>query len=158
MLSSELNTNRLIQAARSGEPGVLDQLLEAYRDYLRLMARSSLGRCLRGKADASDLVQETVIRAHRHFHQFRGHSEAELAAWLRAMRDLFARLEGDTRCPFPSHLVEKARRAAARVAERLEAEPPAVASPTTARAAVESLEALAAWCDRAASGPITTAP
>src|SRR5262245_49296669 len=37
------------------------------------------------------------------------HSPARLAAWLRAMRDLFVRAEGDPRCPCPVHLLEKAR-------------------------------------------------
>jgi hypothetical protein len=80
------------------------------------------------------------------------HTPARLGAWLRAMRDLFARAEADPRCPCPVHLMEKARRCAERVALRLNVEPPAPppAPPGTVRAAVEGLETLARWCQGAA--------
>ena len=38
---------------------------------------------LRVKLDPSDLVQETFLKAHREFVQFRGATEPELVAWLR---------------------------------------------------------------------------
>src|SRR4051812_38290154 len=55
----------------------------SYRNYLRLVARTGLGAALRGKADPSDLVQETLLKAHQHFAQFQGATEPELVAWLR---------------------------------------------------------------------------
>jgi RNA polymerase sigma-70 factor (ECF subfamily) len=79
----EMDVSRLIDHARQARPGALDQLLTAYRNYLRLLARTGIDASLRGKADASDLVQEALLKAHRHFGQFRGQTEAELAAWLR---------------------------------------------------------------------------
>jgi len=57
--------------------------LEAYRDYLRLLAGVQLDSRLRGKIDPSDVVQETLARAHENQGQFRGTTEAERAAWLR---------------------------------------------------------------------------
>jgi RNA polymerase sigma-70 factor (ECF subfamily) len=60
-----------------------DRALEGHRDYLHLIARLHLPPRLRGKLDASDVVQQTLLRAHRHRDQFRGRGDAELAAWLR---------------------------------------------------------------------------
>jgi RNA polymerase sigma-70 factor (ECF subfamily) len=76
-------TSELLRRARAGDPSARGRLLEAYRGYLTLLARVQLGRELRGKVDASDLVQEAFLEAHRDFEQFRGETEAELLAWLR---------------------------------------------------------------------------
>src|SRR5579883_54585 len=73
----------LLECARAGDPVARGRLLELYRNYLRLMARSLIGRPLRVLLDASDLVQETFLKAHREFHQFAGSTEPELVAWLR---------------------------------------------------------------------------
>lgn len=62
-----------------------DLELEIYRPYLHLLARMNLGQELQGKFDASDLVQHTLLEAHRKRAQFRGTCGAEMAAWLRQM-------------------------------------------------------------------------
>jgi RNA polymerase sigma-70 factor (ECF subfamily) len=59
--------------------------LEQYRDYLRLLARLQLGTRLRGLMDPSDIVQQTLLKAHEGLPGFRGKTEAELQAWLRAI-------------------------------------------------------------------------
>jgi RNA polymerase sigma-70 factor (ECF subfamily) len=73
----------LLGQALAGGTAALGALLELYRGYLTLLARVQVGRRLRSKVDASDVVQETFLAAHRHFAQFRGGTEAEFAAWLR---------------------------------------------------------------------------
>lgn len=73
----------LLNQAREGDSAALGQVLEVYRNYLALAARVQVGRRLQGKVDASDLVQEAYLEAHRHFHRFRGQTERELLGWLR---------------------------------------------------------------------------
>src|SRR5271157_5333746 len=59
--------------------------LEAFRGYLRLLARLQLDPALRSKLDPSDIVQETLMQAHLKQDQFRGQTDGEKAAWLRAI-------------------------------------------------------------------------
>ncbi len=56
--------------------------LVRYRDYLRSLARARLGA---SEVDASDVVQEALLRAHVARHQFRGETQEELAGWLRTI-------------------------------------------------------------------------
>lgn len=74
---------QMLHDAQAGDAGTLGRLLELYRRYLSLLARVQIGKRLQGKLDASDLVQETFLEAHRNFARFRGTSEGELVSWLR---------------------------------------------------------------------------
>src|SRR5262245_44155248 len=65
------------------EPGDRPCPLESYRPYLLLLARLQLGARLRGKVDPSDLVQATILKAHKARDQFRGGPDAKFRAWLR---------------------------------------------------------------------------
>ena len=73
----------LIARARRGDETALGRLLEQSRNYLKLLARLQIDRQLQGKADASDVVQETFMEAVNDFAAFRGSSEGEWLAWLR---------------------------------------------------------------------------
>ena len=73
----------LLRRARAGDTQALGDLLALYRDYLKLLAKLQIDRRLRRKLDASDVVQDALLLAHRYFERFRGTSENELVAWLR---------------------------------------------------------------------------
>ena len=78
-----LDLSKLLPLAQAGCDTIWDQLVEQYRAYLLLIARLQVGRRLQGKADASDLVQETFLQAYQHLRDFQGRTESELVAWLR---------------------------------------------------------------------------
>lgn len=78
-----MNPDQIILEARKGSEAALGTLLESYRNYLRVLARAEIGRRLQGKLDASDIVQETFLEAHRNFNLFRGTSGVQFASWLR---------------------------------------------------------------------------
>jgi RNA polymerase sigma-70 factor (ECF subfamily) len=81
--NTDNSPSRLLEQTRAGCGEALGPLLELYRNYLRLLARTQIGLALRVRLDASDLVQETLLEAHRDFPQFTGTTEKELLAWLR---------------------------------------------------------------------------
>ena len=57
--------------------------LEKFRAYLNLLARVQMGGDVRRRHAPSDMVQLTLLQAHRAFQDFRGGTYAEMAAWLR---------------------------------------------------------------------------
>ncbi|MFI5403211.1 MAG: sigma-70 family RNA polymerase sigma factor [Planctomycetota bacterium] len=75
--------SQAIRLAREGKSEALDDLLASYRNYLRLLAATSLDPEVRSKADASDVVQETLLKAHQGFRDFRGTTEREWITWVR---------------------------------------------------------------------------
>lgn len=77
------DAGELIRRCRAGEAEAQQQLFERYRRYLWLLAEVQLGKHLRAKCDASDIVQLTMLEAHRDFGAFTGQHEGDLLAWLR---------------------------------------------------------------------------
>lgn len=73
----------LLIKARDGDPASLGVLLEWYSNYLTILASTQLDQRLRRRVSPSDLVQETLLAAHRDFLDFRGASQRELVGWLR---------------------------------------------------------------------------
>lgn len=73
----------LLADARGGDGGSLGELLDHYRSYLLLLATTQIEKRLQPRVSPSDIVQEAMVKAHRHFDQFRGQSEGEFVAWLR---------------------------------------------------------------------------
>ncbi len=88
--------------AKMTSPLVTPTDLEPYRNYLTLLASVQLSPRLRAKEDAADLVQMTMLEAHRDLPNYRGSTEGELLAWLKTilMRNLLnlARHYGAQKC------------------------------------------------------------
>lgn len=64
-------------------PPLNSDLLQPYRGYLWTLAYSQLDPELKGKLDASDIVQQTMLRAHAALPGLRDRSPNVLVAWLR---------------------------------------------------------------------------
>jgi RNA polymerase sigma-70 factor (ECF subfamily) len=77
--------DRFLDGLRRGDRAAQDELLRRYRPWLRVLAQTEINRRLQRKFDASDVVQQAFLEACRDLPQFHGQSEAELAAWLRAI-------------------------------------------------------------------------
>lgn len=58
---------------------------ECHRDYLIALARIQMFGWLGSRLDASDLVQETLLKAQETRDQFRGATAFEMRAWLRTI-------------------------------------------------------------------------
>lgn len=87
-MSSDPNSDRitveeLLAGAREGDSNQRERLFQTCRSYLNVVARTHVRTRLQAKADASDLVQLTLLEAHRDFDRFAGRSEAEWLAWLK---------------------------------------------------------------------------
>ena len=74
-----------VTAAQMGDAVALGRILEVFRPYLLTVANQDLPEELRGKCGGSDLVQETMLEAHRGFAGFDGSRPDELRAWLRGI-------------------------------------------------------------------------
>ncbi len=80
--SESISWSELIQAARDGDDSALNEIWRQLRSYLLIFADQRLDDGLRGKLDASDVVQQSLLEAHRDFGEFRGESESELKSWI----------------------------------------------------------------------------
>ena len=56
---------------------------ERFRPYLRMLAQCQHDPRIQAKFDPSDIVQQTLLQAHRASDQFEGDTDAQRAAWLR---------------------------------------------------------------------------
>ena len=79
----EVEINTLLKNARQGVSDDLGTLLQLYRNSLSILADTQIGQRLRVRVSPSDIVQETMLAAHRDFQKFRGCTEREFMAWLR---------------------------------------------------------------------------
>ncbi|MCA9058780.1 MAG: sigma-70 family RNA polymerase sigma factor [Planctomycetaceae bacterium] len=79
------DTIQRLQEARQGDSASLGILLARHRSFLRTLAQIEIGRRLQGKVDASDVVQEVFLQAHRGITGFQGESDGQLVRWLQTI-------------------------------------------------------------------------
>jgi RNA polymerase sigma-70 factor (ECF subfamily) len=77
--------SELLDQARRGDREALGRLLEAQRAALHRLAERQLGGRVAVRVDASDVIQQTFLEAHRSFEQFDGRGARELVAWLQGI-------------------------------------------------------------------------
>lgn len=77
------NIPALLTRARDGDDAARDALFAQCRSYVGIVARAQVEGRLRTKIDASDLIQQTLLEAHRGLKNFRGETEAEWLGWLK---------------------------------------------------------------------------
>lgn len=82
---SQPNAEQLLVQARAGASDSLGRLFQYYSNYLKLLVATHIDEKLQSRCSASDIVQETYCEAHRDFSKFRGQTESEFLAWLRAI-------------------------------------------------------------------------
>jgi RNA polymerase sigma-70 factor (ECF subfamily) len=87
MKNDAVGADELLQQARRGDREALGRLLEAQRAALHRLAEGRLGERIEVRVDASDIIQQTFLEAHRSFQQFAGRDARELAAWLQGILD-----------------------------------------------------------------------
>jgi RNA polymerase sigma-70 factor, ECF subfamily len=73
----------ILEALQRGDAAEVADGLARFRPWLHLLARLQIDAQFRGKFNASDAVQQTLLEACRDLPKFRGRTEAELLAWLR---------------------------------------------------------------------------
>lgn len=83
--SAILNVENWLSQARGGSADALGRLLAAYMNYLKMLAQMQMDERLRRRVGASDIVQETLLEAHRDLLNFVGKTPAEFSGWLRSI-------------------------------------------------------------------------
>ena len=82
MPTSDEQFRMLIRRAHEADREAVGELLEQYRDHLRVVAAGRMGSLLNRRLGVSDVVQQTLMEAHQNFRQFTGGEHSELRAWL----------------------------------------------------------------------------
>jgi len=72
----------LLIRARDGDESAKSELVGNYRSHLLRLSQRAVGKKLRRRVDASDIVQQTSTEAWRDVEAFRGTSEREFTAWI----------------------------------------------------------------------------
>jgi RNA polymerase sigma-70 factor, ECF subfamily len=85
--SDNASVSKLLERARAGDDTARERLFAMCRNYVAIAARAEMASWLKSKVDASDLVQQTMLEAHRGLANFRGTTEGE---WLARLKQIMA--------------------------------------------------------------------
>jgi RNA polymerase sigma-70 factor (ECF subfamily) len=76
-------TQELLAQARQGEAAAVERLLTAHREPLRRMIGLRLDPALAARVDASDIVQDVLLEAHRRLSDYLRNPAMPFHLWLR---------------------------------------------------------------------------
>lgn len=85
MWPDQHDTEQLLAAARQGDGGAVNQLLERHRAAIRQMVDLRMDQVIKRRIDASDIVQEVMIEANRRLAEFLENPVMPFHLWLRQM-------------------------------------------------------------------------
>ena len=81
--TSNSNWNELIQRAKGGCDLALLEIIKQFEAYLLMVARTGMRNSLQGKFGASDILQISLIEAHKSIDKFNGSCANEMRSWLK---------------------------------------------------------------------------
>lgn len=79
------NTQELLDLARNGDQAAIDRVLARHRAAVRRMIQLRMDPALGRRVDASDIVQEVLVEAHRRLKQYLRNPAMPFHLWLRQM-------------------------------------------------------------------------
>jgi RNA polymerase sigma factor (sigma-70 family) len=102
-------TFRLLERARAGDRGALDDLFARHIPPLQRWASGRLPRWARDIADTQDLVQECVLQTFKHVEDFEPRGDGALRAYLRqaVMNRIRNEFRRASRKPAPDEIAEE---------------------------------------------------
>ena len=79
------NTEQLLAQAREGDHAAVNDLLQRHRKSVRRMIELRMDQVLKRRVDASDIVQDVMIEAHRRLQTYLADPVMPFHLWLRQM-------------------------------------------------------------------------
>ncbi len=83
MWPEQPNTEEMLRQAQAGEAAAVERLLSAHREPLRRMIGLRLDPALAARVDASDIVQDVLLEAHRRLNDYLRQPTMPFQLWLR---------------------------------------------------------------------------
>src|SRR5207247_10249523 len=83
MWNNSNETQHLLDQAKQGDAGAVEQLLTAHREPLRRMIGLRLDPALAARVDASDIVQDVLLDAHARLQDYLRKPAMPFPLWLR---------------------------------------------------------------------------